>query len=90
MYVVDAADKDRMNDFKARLHKELGREETKSLPILFVANKQDLPHAASPDTITSLLQLHQVTQKWSIAAVSVKDGTGLDTMLQQMATLLNA
>lgn len=47
MYVVDSNDRERMEEAKYELAKILNEEQLVGVPLLVVANKQDLPHAMS-------------------------------------------
>ena len=45
MYVVDSADKERLDVARQELELMLQEEELKGAPVLILANKQDLPGA---------------------------------------------
>jgi signal recognition particle receptor subunit beta len=45
IFVVDSADRDRIEVSKQELELMLQEEELKSVPLLVLANKQDLPNA---------------------------------------------
>lgn len=45
VYVIDSADKDRMEVAKQELELMLQEEELRGAPVLILANKQDLPNA---------------------------------------------
>jgi signal recognition particle receptor subunit beta len=42
-YVVDSSDKERMNDAKDELYRILDESEMRNVPVIIIANKQDLP-----------------------------------------------
>lgn len=45
VYVIDSADKDRIEVAKQELELMLQEEELRGAPVLILANKQDLPNA---------------------------------------------
>lgn len=47
IYVVDSNDRERIGDAKEELDKMLCEEEIQDVPLLVIANKQDLPNAMS-------------------------------------------
>ncbi|TEB19807.1 small GTPase [Perkinsus sp. BL_2016] len=79
VYVIDSADKDRINTAKAELSSMLQEDELKNTLLLILANKQDLPDALSPTTISEILQLTEIKNRsWSIQKTSALTGEGLD------------
>jgi signal recognition particle receptor subunit beta len=42
-YVVDSSDRERMNDAKDELYKILDESEMRNVPVIIIANKQDVP-----------------------------------------------
>ena len=41
-YVVDSSDRERMNDAKDELYKILDESEMRNVPVIIIANKQDV------------------------------------------------
>ena len=60
IYVVDSNDRDRIEDCKYEIHRLMQEEELKDIPMLVMANKQDLPNAMSIAEITDKLDLHKI------------------------------
>ena len=58
IYIIDSSDRARLDLTKQELHTLLQHEELKNVPILILANKQDLPDALSASSISSFLDLH--------------------------------
>ena len=52
VWIVDSSDVDRLLEAKAELHELLKAPELKEVPLLVVANKQDLVSAKSGDFIS--------------------------------------
>lgn len=77
--MVDSADKERMEIAKQELELMLNEEEVKGLPVLILANKQDLPEAMSEAEIMTALDLHNIkNRQWSLFKVSATTGAGLN------------
>lgn len=58
IYLIDSSDRARLELTKQELHSVLQHEELKNVPVLILANKQDLPDALSASSISSFLDLH--------------------------------
>lgn len=58
IYVVDSGDRERMEQSKEELHGYLTSQEIADVPLLVMANKQDLSNAMSVSEITDALNLH--------------------------------
>jgi ADP-ribosylation factor protein 1 len=77
VFVVDASARERMEEAKEELHKLLQREELKDVPVLVLANKQDLDGASIPE-VTDRLALHSVKgHVWFIQGTCGLSGEGL-------------
>jgi ADP-ribosylation factor-like protein 3 len=78
IFVIDSADKRRMEEAGAELDQLLEEEKLAGVPLLVFANKQDLMGAAPPQEIAELLRLHGLRDRiWQIQACSAKTGAGL-------------
>ena len=78
IYVIDSADKARLEESSAELEQLLDEEKLAGVPLLVFANKQDLMGAAPPSAIAELLHLEQIRDRvWQIQACSAKQGHGL-------------
>eukprot|EP00163_Fabomonas_tropica_P031155 TRINITY_DN7310_c0_g1_i1.p1 TRINITY_DN7310_c0_g1~~TRINITY_DN7310_c0_g1_i1.p1 ORF type:complete len:359 (+),score=76.38 TRINITY_DN7310_c0_g1_i1:74-1150(+) len=60
IYVVDAADPDRLGETKEAFHEAINDQRFKGKPILIFANKQDLPDARKPADIAKDINLDKV------------------------------
>ncbi|XP_060761835.1 ADP-ribosylation factor-like protein 14 [Neoarius graeffei] len=90
VFVVDSKDKTRMIEAKQELEKILGNKSLKGLPLIVLANKQDLPGAASTGDITESLNLMEICgdRRWFLQPCSAKTGAGLDECFRMMAHFL--
>ena len=78
IYVVDAADAERMAICKQELMAMLEEEELKDAALIVFANKQDLPNALPSDAIADKLGLGSLkSRNWAIFPTSAIKGDGL-------------
>lgn len=98
IFVIDSSDRMRIGVAKDELqtlleHKDIKTPKGKSnslVPILFFANKQDLPKSLGPEEITELLKLNEIQgRSWTIVLVTFYcffDSTLSFTYLSQKPT----
>jgi ADP-ribosylation factor-like protein 3 len=78
IFVVDTADKRRLEEAGAELDQLLEEEKLAGVPLLVFANKQDLVGAATAQEIAEMMRLHGLRDRvWQIQAASAKTGEGL-------------
>ncbi|KAK1931487.1 ADP-ribosylation factor-like protein 2 [Phytophthora citrophthora] len=80
VWVVDSADRRRLEDCKRELFNLLTQEKLAGATLLIFANKQDLPGALSSPEIAAALGLQSAqfsTRHWSIISCSAVTGDGL-------------
>lgn len=90
VWVVDSADRLRMEDCRRELDVLLLEERLAGATLLVFANKQDLPGALSKDAIREVLSLDDIkTHHWCIVGCSAVTGenllTGVDWLLDDIA-----
>jgi len=81
IFVVDSSDTIRMCVVKDELDSLLAHKDMvkRSVPILFFANKMDMPKAVSPAQISELLELNKLVDRpWNIVASNALNGNGLE------------
>ncbi|ORC85587.1 ADP-ribosylation factor 3 [Trypanosoma theileri] len=79
IFVIDAADLQRLEEAQKELHHILEEEKLKNIPLLVFANKQDLLGAVSADEVATILRLNDVKDRsWHIQPCSAKTGENLD------------
>ncbi|GJD10789.1 Elongation factor 1-beta [Galdieria sulphuraria] len=61
VYMVDAADRDRLNEAKKELDALLADEQLTDVPFLILGNKIDVPQAASEEELRTALGVHHLT-----------------------------
>lgn len=89
IYVVDSADKSRFKEAKGELDWILDSDEMNGVPVVILANKQDLPNAATPSVIADKLGLSGVrNRKWHVQGTSATIGEGLLESMQELSRLV--
>ena len=69
IYVVDAADRKRVDEAGFELNEILGEDKLATVPLLVFANKSDLMQAQSADDIAESLSLFNIKDRpWQIQA----------------------
>ncbi|CAN8032118.1 hypothetical protein HPB47_008621 [Ixodes persulcatus] len=93
VWVVDSADRRRMQDCHDELHSLICEEKLLGATLLVFANKQDLPGALTPAEIKEALQLNEIhSLHWWIVPCSAYTGSnlldGIDWMLNDISARL--
>ena len=90
IFVVDSTDPlERLEEAKLELHAIMSRTaENAHVPLLAVANKQDLPLARPIDQVASLLGLSELKQLHHIQAACAVTGDGLDLAMQRLHSMI--
>ena len=90
LFVVDATSKERMITNEEEFEKLLSSPKLKSVPVIVLANKQDLPNALSPGEISlqmNLLDYTFIKNNWegrslNIFPTSMKTGQGIEDVVK--------
>ncbi|XP_050310236.1 ADP-ribosylation factor-like protein 3 [Anthonomus grandis grandis] len=78
IYVVDSADKKRLEETGIELYELLSDDKLRNVPLLVYANKQDLPGSLTAADIAQALGLPTIKDRnWQIQACSAVKGTGV-------------
>ncbi|XP_054715746.1 ADP-ribosylation factor-like protein 2 [Uloborus diversus] len=90
IWVVDSADRRRLQDCRDELRTLLLEERLSGATLLVFANKQDLPGALTSEDIKDLMELSQIkTHHWQIVPCSAVTGEnlliGIDWILDDIA-----
>ena len=87
IYVVDSSDRSRFAEAQNELDWILESDEMTGVPLVILANKQDLPQAASPADLSVKLGLDKVrNKKWHIQGTSAISGEGVYEAMQQLSS----
>ena len=91
VYVIDSADRRRMEETGVELNSLLEEEKLAGVPVLIFANKQDLLNAMPPKEISEALHLHNIRDRdWQIQACSAKTGAGLQDGIEWVLKTVEA
>ena len=89
IYVVDSSDNSRFAEAQNELEWILDSDEMVGVPLVILANKQDLPQAVSPADLAGKLGLDKVrNRKWHIQGTSALSGEGVYQAMQELSTLV--
>ena len=93
IFVVDSSDRERMEEAREELWALLELDETdRDTALLVLANKQDLPSAASAAELTDRLGLYKLRdgRKWYVQSTVATSGEGLWDGLSWLAKTIKA
>jgi len=89
IFVLDSADHHMLDEARMELHKTIGYQDNKDIPLLVLANKQDLPGAISEEEIAQALDLRSLPSPlWSVELACSITGEGLDTGIEIMHSMI--
>jgi len=89
MFIVDSADAARMREARDELFGIMKAPDMERVPVVVVANKQDLPGALTTAEVADQLDLSDVTdRKWFVQGACAKNGDGIYEAMGQMAKLV--
>jgi ADP-ribosylation factor related protein 1 len=92
VYVVDAADAQRLDESRTTLHQLLSHTDLCGIPLLVLANKQDAPNALSPQEIEAhfgLQQLLESTQPRKVFGSAALTGDGIQESVNWLVEALS-
>ncbi|KAM9715879.1 ADP-ribosylation factor-like protein 4D [Menidia menidia] len=90
VFVVDSAEPERMEEARVELHKITRTSENQGVPVLILANKQDLGAAASAAEVEKLLAAHELSAGTlrHVQSCSAVDGQGLQPGLEKLYDMI--
>ena len=89
VFVVDSADKTRFSEARDELNWILESEEMMGVPLVIMANKQDMPNACSPGDVADNLGLNKVRdRKWYVHGTSAVSGEGVLESVTELSKLV--
>ncbi|XP_034294978.1 ADP-ribosylation factor-like protein 14 [Pantherophis guttatus] len=86
VYVVDSSNKRHLEESKKELELILKHDNIKNVPVVVLANKQDLPGALSAEEITQRLNMkkHCQNRNWYVQPCCALTGQGLSEAFQKV------
>lgn len=90
VFVVDSVDAERIEEAKAELHKITRLAENQGVPVLVVANKQDLRNSLSLAEMESMLSLGELgaATTWHLQPACAIIGEGLQEGLEKLHAMI--
>ncbi|XP_062988098.1 ADP-ribosylation factor-like protein 14 [Elgaria multicarinata webbii] len=88
VFVVDSTDKQRLEESKKELELILRNDRTKNVPVVVLANKQDLAGALGAEEITRKLNMkkHCYDRNWYVQPCCAITGEGLSEAFRKVTT----
>lgn len=88
IYVVDASDKDRLEEAKNELASLLEKDSLRGIPLLVLGNKNDLNDCLNEEEIIEKMDLRKVLKrKVCCYSVSAKNQNNLDKTMEWLTSL---
>ncbi|CAF1165478.1 unnamed protein product [Adineta steineri] len=90
IFVIDSNDQERIDEAREELHGILSAPDMSSVPLVVLANKQDLPNAMKTSDIAQKLGLNTLggKHKWFIQPACAVTGDGLLEGMLEMSNLI--
>lgn len=92
VFVVDSVDHERIEEARVELLRMARTPETVGVPVLVLANKQDLPGSLEPDELEKLMGLHELSstssRTYSVHPACAITGEGLDDALENLYQMI--
>ncbi|KAJ9077064.1 ADP-ribosylation factor-like protein 8B [Entomophthora muscae] len=83
VFVIDAADPDKLEGAKSELKNLLEKPQLANIPVLVLGNKNDLPESLTVDQLIDVLNLKAITNREvSCYSISAKNQVNIDITLQ--------
>ena len=90
IYVVDSNDPSRMEESRKEFQGVLKDVDNDDIPILVLANKQDLPQAMKPADVAQKLGLNELSERqWHVQGTCATSGDGLYEGLNAFGEMVN-
>nr|ACO15412.1 ADP-ribosylation factor-like protein 4A [Caligus clemensi] len=86
IFVIDSCQTDRLEEAKLELLKII--KSNKSVPLLLLANKQDLPEACSTAKLEASLGLKELSTSWHIQSTCAVTGEGLEEGMEKLQRMI--
>ncbi|XP_036902606.1 ADP-ribosylation factor-like protein 14 [Sturnira hondurensis] len=92
VYVVDSADKQRLQDSQREFELILKNEHIQNVPVVLLANKQDVPGALTAEDITRMFRMKQLCcdRDWYVQPCCALTGDGLTQGLGRLTEFVRS
>ncbi|KAI3380217.1 hypothetical protein SNEBB_009504 [Seison nebaliae] len=91
IYMIDSIDRERIGESRDELYNIISSHEfPRHVPVLILANKQDMPNAMNPSDIISQMLLNKLTRPWHVQATNCISGDGVYEGLSHLSELVKS
>jgi ADP-ribosylation factor protein 1 len=92
IFVVDSVDTSRLEEAREELMSMLNDDSMRCVPVVVIANKQDLPNALTVADIINKLNLNDFphSNKWFVQGACAVTGDGIWESIKQLADMIKA
>lgn len=92
VYVVDSTDKQRLEDSRREFEHILKNEHMKNVPVVLLANKQDVPGALTAEDITRMFKVKKLccNRNWYVQPCCAITGEGLTEGLRKVTEFVKS
>jgi ADP-ribosylation factor protein 1 len=87
-YVIDSSDSGRIEEASQELRLILEDELMQGVPIVIIANKQDLPNSINRTELVEKLKLNELKNKWFIQLSSAIKGVGIYESMHKLSDMI--
>lgn len=88
LFAVDSADRSRMSECREELEEVCNSPDMARVPVVIMANKQDVHGACTTSEVAELLGLHLLKdRKWFVQGTCATKGQGIYEAMEEMARL---
>jgi len=91
LFVIDSSDTERIRESAEELHGILEDDNMHGVPVVIIANKQDLPNAMSCNQIVQKLELDKLRatrNEWFIQSACAVTGEGIYEAMKKMSEMV--
>ena len=89
IFVLDSADYNMLDEARMELHRTLKYQDNINIPLLILANKQDLAAALREEDIIEVLELRKLKSSlWCVELTCGITGEGLETGIEMMHMMI--
>ncbi|RNA07002.1 ADP-ribosylation factor-like [Brachionus plicatilis] len=90
-FIIDSSDGERVHEAAEELHGILEDDSMRGVPLVVIANKQDLPNAITCTDLIQKLNLEKLSKtqnKWFIQSACALTGEGIYEAMEQMGKMV--
>ncbi|XP_015665917.1 ADP-ribosylation factor 1-like [Protobothrops mucrosquamatus] len=91
IFIVDSMDYYRFEEARLELEALLDADDLRGVPLMLLANKQDLPEARSSMEVAERMGVRKISgRKWRIQGCSALSGVGIPEAMEKLSEMVKA